>query len=342
MTRTKSTPDPQNPGLMGAGTAAAGGKSTESRGKTVASGRKTTDKRGKSVTENGKSAAARGKSGSGRGKSKLTLSWEERTNTLTVEGLECFRLEDILTCGQCFRWRRLDDGGWDIAAGGHLVRAYEVPDDRTAVRFVGCSVQEFNEFWFNYFDLGRNYRPLQRRLMKGDPVMRKAVRFGEGIRILQQDIWETMVMFIISQNNNIPRIQGCVERLCRQGGEVLEDCFLSDSELKGRIPGPEVLAEMTAEDLAPVRLGYRAKYLVQTARRVMECGLPGSYEELLACSGIGPKVAQCIQLFGLHDLSAFPIDVWVMRLMHELYGLDPKEKNTWPSTRRNTSAISPG
>lgn len=258
----------------------------------------------------------------------MIIKWNEKEQSVELKQADCFQLEDILTCGQCFRWMHNEDGSWDIAASSHLIRARQ---EGSSITFQGSSLQEFQNFWAPYFDLGRDYRSLQKRLTSGDPVMQKAVSFGGGIRILQQDLWETMVMFIISQNNNIPRIQGCIERLCRLCGKPLAHNFLSGGALEKQIPGPETLAEMTADDLAPVRLGYRAKYLVRSAVQVLEYGLPQTYDDLLKFSGIGPKVASCIQLFGLHDLSAFPIDVWVMRLMHELYGLDPGDKKEMAS-----------
>ncbi|MCH4006910.1 MAG: DNA-3-methyladenine glycosylase 2 family protein [Eubacterium sp.] len=253
----------------------------------------------------------------------MIINWNENRQSVELKQADCFQLEDILTCGQCFRWLHNENGSWDIAASSHLIRAEQT---ERAVRFQGCTMQEFRDFWAVYFDLDRDYRALQKRLTRNDPVMKKAVSFGGGIRILQQDLWESMVEFILSQNNNIPRIQGCIERLCQLCGKPLARNFLSGGGLKNQIPGPETLAEMTVDDLAPVRLGYRAKYLIQSAARAVEYGLPESYDELLKFSGIGPKVASCIQLFGLHDFSAFPIDVWVMRLMHELYGLDPEDK----------------
>ena len=253
----------------------------------------------------------------------MKFVYDSTENQMIIEQEEQFQLADTLCCGQCFRWKEREDGSYDIAAAGLLIRGWQ---QGNAIHFSGCSEDIFLNFWLPYFDLNRDYASLQKKLMRNDPVMQKAVQFGGGIRILQQDLWETMVMFIISQNNNIPRIQGCIERLCRLCGEPLAPSSLSDSEMKYRIPGPGRLAEMSAEDLAPVRLGYRARYLVESARRAEDQGLPESCDELLEFSGIGPKVASCIQLFGLHDFSAFPIDVWVARLMHELYGLDPKDK----------------
>ena len=150
-------------------------------------------------------------------------------------------------------------------------------------------------------------------------MVAKAIEYGSGIRILKQDLWETIVSFIISQNNNIPRIRGCVERLADGFGEPVG---LDDSGvLRHSLPSVEKLASLEPCDLAEVRLGYRAPYLVKAAREVMERGMPYDYESVLALTGVGPKVASCISLFGLGDISAFPIDVWVRRLMDRLYGI---------------------
>ena len=128
--------------------------------------------------------------------------------------------------------------------------------------------------------------------------MKKATEYGYGIRLLQQDLWETIVSFIISQNNNIPRIKGCIERLCDNFGEPVGS--LSGREVHD-IPSPETLAGLSVEDLSPVRLGYRAKYIIETARTVCEKGLPEDFDELSELCGDGPKVANCISLFGMKE-----------------------------------------
>ena len=167
----------------------------------------------------------------------------------------------------------------------------------------------------------RDYTAIKTRLSEGDDIMKKACEYGYGIRILKQDLWETIVSFIISQNNNIPRIKGCIERLCDNFGEPI-----GNETVRHDIPRPEVMAALSVEDLAPVRLGYRAKYLIETAKTVCEEGLPGDFDELSALCGVGPKVASCIALFGMQDYASFPIDVWVMKVMHELYGLPEGNK----------------
>jgi N-glycosylase/DNA lyase len=162
--------------------------------------------------------------------------------------------------------------------------------------------------------------------------MRRAIRAGAGIRILKQDLWETVVSFIISQNNNIPRIKGCIEALCSQFGDPVT---APDGSLWYDIPRPEVLACLKREDLDGCRLGYRAPYLIETARQIIERGGMKAVEQQLReaedpiaalqdFAGVGPKVASCIALFGVGRCDAFPIDVWMRRAMHTVYGIEGK------------------
>ncbi len=173
-------------------------------------------------------------------------------------------------------------------------------------------------FWRHYLDLDRDYGAIKARLCQGDPVMERAVCHGSGIRILNQDPWEAILSFLISQNNNIPRIRGCIEALCRQFGRPI-------GEYRGRafhdIPEPEVLAALTEQDLEACRLGYRARYVLGAARQVRERGIENSPDFLLSLPGIGKKVADCVLLFSMGRMDRFPVDVWVRRVMHQLYGL---------------------
>lgn len=269
----------------------------------------------------------------------------------TAEGIVDFDPVHIFECGQCFRWEQCEDGSYNGIAEGRIVNIrYDAgnggfggsgspnagsgecssgSDTRKrggSLTITPCTEEEFNEIWYDYFDLGRDYGAIKECLSENDEIMKKAVSYGYGIRILKQDLWETIVSFIISQNNNIPRIKGCIERLCENFGEPVEQgAYLLDRKTYD-IPSPEKLASLSEEDLAPVRLGYRARYLIETARTVCEKGLPGDFEDLSALCGVGPKVANCISLFGMQDHASFPIDVWVMKVMHDLYGLPEKDK----------------
>jgi len=252
-------------------------------------------------------------------------------------GIKDFDAVHIFECGQCFRWKRLEDDSYDIAAMGRRVN---VRCEGSDLIISPCTEEEFAVIWRDYFDLGTDYGAIKARLCADDPVMRTAAAFGWGIRILRQDLWETIIDFIISQNNNIPRIKGCIERLCCRFGDPLISALQPEGESAGAssdgdpdeeilthdIPGPQVLASLTEADLAPVRLGYRASYLINTSREILERGMPEDRAQLLALTGVGPKVASCIELFGMNHMDSFPIDVWVQRLMHELYGVEEKNK----------------
>ena len=266
----------------------------------------------------------------------------EQNNSYTIEGIKDFDPVHTFECGQCFRWEQQPDGSYTGAAMGRIVNmrfdagaanpngGSGVAARRSSERAAGqsgrltitpCAEEDFDDIWRPYLDLDRDYTAIKTRLSEGDDIMKKACEYGYGIRILKQDLWETIVSFIISQNNNIPRIKGCIERLCDNFGEPI-----GNETVRHDIPRPEVMAALTVEDLAPVRLGYRAKYLIETAKTVCEDGLPGDFDELSALCGVGPKVASCIALFGMQDYASFPIDVWVMKVMHELYGLPEGNK----------------
>ncbi len=248
----------------------------------------------------------------------------------TVRGVKDFSADQTFGCGQCFRWRGQEDGSYIGTAMGRTVR---VSFSDGALAIENCDEKDFNIIWKDYFDLGRDYGALKAELSSCGGIMKTAAEYGGGIRILRQDFWETVVSFIISQNSNIPRIRKCIEALCeRYGGE--------SGEYGGRpcrgVPGPEVLAPLRAEDLAECRLGYRADYLIKTSRRMLDLGGPGQVAKSLSGSedpsgqlrqfrGIGPKVADCITLFGLHRLDAFPVDVWMKRVMHRFFGIDEKD-----------------
>ncbi len=229
-------------------------------------------------------------------------------------------------CGQCFRWRPGEDGIYRGVASGRAARVY--PRD-------GAVYIEANEddipFWREYFDLGTDYEAARRSVEVCD-YLRECAEYGAGIRILRQDKWEALCSFIISQCNNIPRIRGIVERLCELFGDELETPW-------GRaysFPEAGRLARLEPDDLAPLRSGYRAPYIIAAARAVDsgELDLEAAAElpcaearrVLKALPGVGDKVANCAVLFGLHRMDAFPIDVWVKKALRENMpaGFDPE------------------
>lgn len=249
------------------------------------------------------------------------------------ENVKDFHLDHIFDCGQAFRWEKQQDGSYTGIAGGRIANIQFEPYDGCMAegRLIINNAEEADYgFWEKYLDMARDYAEIK-QLLGRDPVMAEAITYGEGIRLLQQEPWETLVSFIISQNNHIPRIKKCIESLAENFGE-------KSGIYKGRefysLPEPEKLACLTEEDLAVCRLGYRAKYLIATAKKVCELGtdslnkvaLPHvsskeAYEYITGFTGVGPKVANCIMLFALGKYDSFPLDVWMKRVMEEEYGL---------------------
>ena len=255
----------------------------------------------------------------------------------TADHVKDFNLDHIFDCGQCFRWEKQPDGSYlGIAFGKNALMDYDA--DEETLQIHGADREDFETVWRKYLDLDRDYSAIKKTLAEKDKVVAEAIEYGHGIRILNQEKWETLLSFIISQNNNIPRIKKCIESLARTLGE-------KSGQYYGRefysLPSPERLAGATLEDLAPCRLGYRAKYLIETAKQVAEEGLKSlerlgsdevssqeTFEALKKYCGVGPKVANCIALFSMGKLDRFPIDVWVKKVMHRLYGIDENDMKT--------------
>ena len=213
----------------------------------------------------------------------------------TADHVKDFNLDHIFDCGQCFRWERQEDGSYTGTAMG---KAVNMAFERGVLTIDNCTPEDYESIWRPYLDMDRDYGAIKAELSEADPTIKGACDYGYGIRILRQDFWESVVSFIISQNNNIPRIKGCIEALCAAFGERI-------GEYGGKeyfsIPSPEKLASLTSGDLAPIRLGYRAPYLVKAAAQFIEEGGPDAVQTRLAAAedpigqlqkfcGIGPKV----------------------------------------------------
>jgi N-glycosylase/DNA lyase len=252
-----------------------------------------------------------------------------------------FNLDHIFDCGQCFRWHREKDGSYSGVVEGSFAnisfRTGEAGNGGTVTIWSNLFEQSPSlreKYWINYLDLGRDYGLIKRVLTTEDSIMGKAVRVGSGIRILNQNKWETLISFIISQNNNIPRIKTCIEALCAAQGRAIGT---REGATLHSFPSVDRLSVLREEDLDVCRLGYRAKYIAETARRVaydggafLETGdrMPTAKieEYLLSLPGVGPKVANCILLFSMRKADVFPIDVWMRRVMSRFYGMG--EHNT--------------
>ena len=241
---------------------------------------------------------------------------------MTERTIPDFNIDQIARSGQCFRFRPLDEGHYALVAGGRYI---EISQQGQTVRF-DCPEDEFETVWRPYFDLDADYGRYKRAVAKRDKYLQSAIATGGGLRILRQELWEVIVCFIISQQNNIPRITKCVENMCSLFGET---CYNRSEQVSNAYPTAERLAACTADDLAPVRLGYRAKYILAAARQaasgevdldaVRRMDYAHAKAELMRLSGVGVKVAECICLFALHHIDAFPVDTHIRQMLDEHY-----------------------
>ncbi len=247
-----------------------------------------------------------------------------------LKNANTFELKDIFDCGQCFRWNEQPDGSYTGVFGNNVINVSKQGKD---VIFKGICEKDIKEVCTFYFDLDRNYEEIKEKLSKIDDNMKKSIEYGKGIRILNQDLWETIISFIISANNNIPRIKGIIERISKKYGNLI---FFNEKEYY-TFPTVEQLSKATVEDLRALGLGFRDVRVYETTQAILnkkvdldelqkEEDFTKVRETLLTLSGVGPKVADCILLFStLKRWEAFPIDVWVRRVMNELYIKNPDE-----------------
>lgn len=231
-----------------------------------------------------------------------------------------FSLPQTLDCGQAFRWAPVpgQPGAWQGVAQGQTLTLWESQGE---VSFA-CTQEDFDTLWAPYFDLAEDYAQKYAALSSMSPILAQAAAFAPGIRILRQEPWEALCSFIVSQNNNIPRIKGILARLCEGWGQPIPGAG------QYAFPTPQALAGETPETLAPLRAGYRAKSLIDAAQKVAagqvdltaiaQAPLEDARQQLQKITGVGPKVAECALLYGFHRTQCFPLDVWMKRAMQVL------------------------
>ena len=274
------------------------------------------------------------------GVKNMTVTEIADKNAVRVEGLENFKISQIFDCGQCFRFdsvktprHAVEIGG--VAHGRYIRLGQDTPD---AITLYNTNAEEFEKLWRHYLALDVDYAEVRRDIAErfslatggGDVIMPKAMEYGDGIRILRQDPWEAVCSFIVSQNNNIPRIKKIIEAMSREWGEPI-DC---DGEVHYSFPTAKALADAGEDAIFALKTGFRAKYIYDAACRAAEGMLdyaaisaaePSEAERLLCeIKGVGPKVAACAMLFGFDKTEAFPVDVWIKRVLAKYYpdGLD--------------------
>lgn len=241
----------------------------------------------------------------------------KENNNIILKNQECLNIALSLDCGQAFRWRKNEENIWSGVVKNKYLKLKQINNDE--IIFYDTTEEDFNLIWKEYFDLERDYNLILKNYNETNLVI--ACKKYNGIRILKQDEWEAICSFIISQNNNIPRIKGIIERLCESFGERVGESYT--------FPSADVLANKTLDDLSVLRAGFRAKYILDAAKKVSTkevdiekiktMNFEEAKTELLKIKGVGEKVAQCSLLYGFGRVEAFPQDVWVKRIVSELY-----------------------
>lgn len=241
----------------------------------------------------------------------------------TLKDVKNFEPKHIFECGQCFRWNIEDDGSYTGVVGENVLN---VKKEQNNIIIKGLCADNIKDVCDKYFDLNTDYENIKLKLSVVDNNMKQSIEYGNGIRILKQDTWEALISFIISANNNIPRIKGIIERISKKYGKEIK----WDGRVYYTFPTPSELSKATIRDLRELGLGFRDSRVYETTKminnkerdlEILEKIEDVNYlrEQLLKFPGVGPKVADCVMLFSMKKYEVFPIDVWIKRVMTELY-----------------------
>lgn len=265
------------------------------------------------------------------GVQKMKVSCEN--NIVTVDGVNDFTLSQILECGQCFHFDKLDEEVYEVVAFG---RAVKMEQTDKMLRIYGSSMEDYEGIWKLYLDMDNDYGLIKQSVIKADGALKTAVDEKSGIHILNQDFFETLISFIVSQNKSIPQIKQCVKNIShRFGDEVIG----YNGEAFYVFPDVQRLHDATEEELRECKVGFRAPYIKNateavysgavTKEKLDELDIAQARELLMTIKGVGEKVANCVLLFGLGRREAFPVDVWMKRIMEQMYfdGKDTKKQD---------------
>ena len=240
-----------------------------------------------------------------------------------LRNAKSFEPVHIFECGQCFRWNKDEDGSYTGVIKNSVINVKKIGND---VEFTGVCDENIKQICEEYFNLQTNYEAIKEKLSNIDIYLKNSIEYGNGIRILKQDLWETLLSFIISANNNIPRIKTIIERIAKKYGNRIE----YRNKMYYTFPTPEMLQNASIDDFRGLGLGFRDVRIYETVQRTLkgEIDLEKLKQEentevlrkkLLEIPGVGPKVADCVMLFALNRFDVFPVDVWVKRVISELY-----------------------
>lgn len=245
----------------------------------------------------------------------------QHKDEIIIKGIRDFDPTHTFMCGQCFRWEKEEDGSYTGVSHGRVINI-RVEDGNIFIK--NSNMEDVNNIWLNYLDLDRDYSQIKLRY-ENDIHLKKAMEFGSGIRILNQEVFECLISFIISTQNGIPRIKKIVSGLSQMYGKKIEFC----EKTYYSFPTAEDMRGITEKDLESLKPGYRAAYIVDAVNKILsgeinldkisQMNTDDARKELLKIKGVGPKVADCVLLFSCKKTDAFPIDVWVSRIMRNLY-----------------------
>ncbi len=235
-----------------------------------------------------------------------------------------FKISETLECGQCFRFEKLGEEKYTVVAFGKLLLLEENSDG--SVTIYGADENDYKNIWENYFDFVTDYDSMKEYLAKKDDILKNAIDYAPGIRILNQEFFECLISFIISQNNRIPMIKKVIKNISEKYGKFICEY---EGEKYYAFPTPDELSVADEEGLMSCKTGFRAKYIIDAVSKVRSGEIDFdklkdlSYDDvkktLMTIKGVGPKVADCVTLFSCGKRSAFPVDVWVKRIMYHFY-----------------------
>ena len=255
----------------------------------------------------------------------------EKDKFIVIENVEDFNLEQTLECGQCFHFEKISDLEYGVVSMDKFIH---IRQENTILYCMQTTLQEVNEYWIKYFDLDRDYAVIKKHLVENDERLRPAIEEKYGVRILNQEFEETLISFIISQNKQIPHIKQIVRNISEKYGIFLGSV---GNQKFYSFPNIETLGKISEEEYKDMKTGFRAGYLRDASEKLfnntinkkmfIEKQAEEAKEILMSIKGVGEKVANCVMLFGLGYRNSFPVDVWIKRIMEEMYfeGQDVKK-----------------